>query len=292
VSLNPLPWILDSGTGFHLDRESLEPAFEAASSLGFRAVQADVPSGMTVAEYQEFLKPYGLGSGPGYFGADFHLADEHERIAEAAAAHARVQRELGLSEVFIAGNLVPERIASPAIGTGHSDERLKVVADGLHRASAAMRAEGLTPALHPHVASLIETEDEIEWVLDNVPADVLAFGPDTGHLAWARVDPAEMIGRHRDRVVAMHVKDIDPDAARGSSDRAAAYREATEGDHVFIEPGRGMIDFDEVFAALPDDFDGWCVLEVDVPNAGTALESTRVSAEWLKAQPIFAGALG
>jgi inosose dehydratase len=35
-------------------------------------------------------------------------------------------------------------------------------------------------------------------------------------------------------------------------------------------------------SALPTDFSGWCIVEVDVPEADTNLESTRISAEWVR----------
>jgi sugar phosphate isomerase/epimerase len=37
---------------------------------------------------------------------------------------------------------------------------------------------------------------------------LLDFGPDTGHLTWARIDPVRLIGRYRDRAAGLHVKDV------------------------------------------------------------------------------------
>jgi inosose dehydratase len=53
---------------------------------------------------------------------------------------------------------------------------------------------------------------------------------------------------------------------------------------VWTEPGRGNVDFDAVLVALPDTFDGWCVVEVDVPDLGTKEESTAASSDWIAAQ--------
>jgi hypothetical protein len=43
-------------------------------------------------------------------------------------------------------------------------------------------------ALHPHVGTWIETEQEMESVLAAVPNTALRFRPDTGHLTWAGMD--------------------------------------------------------------------------------------------------------
>jgi inosose dehydratase len=57
------------------------------------------------------------------------------------------------------------------------------------------------------VGSWIKTGDELEAALEKVSSDLLAFGPDTGHLRWAGIDPQSIVRRYRDRVAAIHVKD-------------------------------------------------------------------------------------
>jgi inosose dehydratase len=104
---------------------------------------------------------------------------------EAARRHAAVQAELGNTEVFIAANLTPERMAHPAVGADASEATLRRVIDGLGAAATAITSEGVTPALHPHVGSTIEIESEVRAVPDAIPSSDLSFGPDTGHLAWA-----------------------------------------------------------------------------------------------------------
>lgn len=289
LALNPLPWILDAHTGFHLDEPSLTAGFAAASSLGFTAVQADIPKGWSVARYVALRDAHGFDSAPGYFSAPFEL--ELAPILEAAKAHAAGQAALGLTEVFIAGGIAAERRAVPAIGAHADAGRLDVVLDHLGEVAEAIRAEGLTPALHPHVGTWIETEQETRAALDRIPRDVLAFGPDTGHLAWVGADVAGVMADYRDRIVALHLKDVDVEAVRSATAAHAVYAEATTVHHVWTEPGRGSVDFDAVLAALPDGFRGWAVLEIDVPNIGDAAASTAESARWLRARAEFAGAL-
>jgi hypothetical protein len=46
-----------------------------------------------------------------------------------------------------------------------------------------------------------------------------------------------------------------------------------------------------VLKALPDAFEGWLVVEVDVPDLGTPAESTHASARWIRTQPLLQGGL-
>jgi inosose dehydratase len=143
----------------------------------------------------------------------------------------------------------------------------------------------VTPCFHPHVGSWIETEHEVRAMLDSVDASVLSFGPDTGHLFWAGMNPAAMIADYAPRVGAVHLKDVHRPAAVRAREQGDDYMGATVTRHVWTEPGRGDVDFRAVFAALPSSYDGWFVVEVDVPDLPTKEESTAQSARWVLAQP-------
>ena len=157
-------------------------------------------------------------------------------------------------------------------------ERIAAVAE-------AITAEGVTPCFHPHVGSWIETEHEIRAMLDSVDASVLSFGPDTGHLFWAGMNPAAVIADYAHRVRAVHLKDVHRQAAVRAREQGDDYSGSTVTQHVWTEPGRGDVDFGAVFAALPPSYDGWFVVEVDVPDLPTKEESTAESARWILAQP-------
>ena len=71
--------------------------------------------------------------------------------------------------------------------------------DNCGRVCEVLQAEGLRPLHHSHVGGVFETEDEIVRLLDDLGPDVIGFGPDTGHLRWAGIDPAPFIRRYADR---------------------------------------------------------------------------------------------
>ena len=142
-----------------------------------------------------------------------------------------------------------------------------------------MVSEGVTPCLHQHVGTWIETEAEVVAVLDAVDPRLLLLGPDTGHLAWAGIDPVRFIERHRGRIGAVHLKDIHDSVRRAAEAGSLDYQSAV-GRHLWTEPGRGDVDLPGVLAALSD-FDGWFVVEVDLADQPTPRASARVSARWV-----------
>jgi inosose dehydratase len=280
IGVNPLPWVLGPD-GFDLSVTTVRAAVEGIAAAGFTAMHADVPPGMTAGDYRSLLADHGVRPAPGYFAANFDgPSDDLPEIVEAAKRHAGVQAELGLTSVFLASHLNPTRIAAPAVGADFDAGRLDRIVERIATVAGAITAEGVEPCFHPHVGSWIETEHEVRTLLDGTDAATLSFGPDTGHLFWAGADPGKLIADYASRVGAVHLKDVHrsaADAARGDADD---YSVATNVKHVWTEPGRGDVNFDAVFAALPT-FDGWYVVEVDVPDLPTKEASTEESARWV-----------
>lgn len=284
--LNPLPWILGD-LGYNLTTEVIRTALRDAHAVGFRSMTVEIPAGMSTAGYRKLFDEAGIGFAPGYFSASFQDPQQHAAAVDGIRRHAEAHLELGVDTAFIATDLIPRRITKPAIGAGEDLRITAIIADGMAAAAEAAASVGVRYGLHPHVGSLVETASETRAVLDRTRGSALGFGPDTGHLCWAGAVPETVIGDYADRVIALHVKDVDPAARETARTSRADYLTATGRHHVWTEPGRGTIDFAAVFAALPGDWDGWTILEVDVPNLPTPVESTRASYDWITAQDFY-----
>jgi inosose dehydratase len=185
--------------------------------------------------------------------------------------------------MFIACGMPPLdsiRLRKPAIGSGQDRGRLDLITDQIGRAAEALTREGVTAALHPHVGTWIETEAETRHVLGAVSDGVLAFGPDTGHLAWARAGVQGMFRDFRDRIPVLHVKDIRIKVRDESLAAGRTYPQTVLAG-LWAEPGAGDLDLDGLIAELGETFDGWIIIEVDRP-ALSPFESAQASARWAK----------
>ena len=132
------------------------------------------------------------------------------------------------------------------------------------------RSKGVHPVVHPHVGGYVEFEDEIERFAADTDLD---FCLDTGHLAYARMDPIGMIERHADRLTHVHFKDIRPDIlARVDSDELTFWQAIEAG--IFCPMGEGMVDIVGVLRTLDRiGYSGFATIEQDrAPGAGVPLE--------------------
>ncbi|MFD0516786.1 sugar phosphate isomerase/epimerase family protein [Paractinoplanes durhamensis] len=217
IAANPIPYWASAGK----TRAVFAEAFADFREIGFTAVKADVPDGMTAAGYRQWIDGYGLDPSLSLFNSPFDetvvLADEIERAKQFAA----VQVELGLDRTMISSMSRPERLAEPAVGAGFDEGRLTRAIDFCGEICRVLQAEGLRPLHHSHVGGIFETESELTRLLDDLGPDVIGLGPDTGHLRWAGVDPAAFIRRYADRLGGLHLKDVFPDHLGGPlADRA------------------------------------------------------------------------
>lgn len=248
---------------------------------GAPAGRSDRPARETLDLFSRF----GLRPAPGYLGAAFWEREQAAAIVEQAVRLARTMRELGCAELYVAANLTPERRAV----AGHVRPRDALPEDGyrqlaetLNRVGEATLGEGVRACFHNHVGSFIETREEIDRLFSLIDRELVFQGPDLGHLAWAGADAVQFCRDYAGSIKTLHIKDIDPGVlAEGV---AGGWDYKTFSDRgIFTELGRGLVDFPPVFAALREGgFGGWVVVETDVTQRPTALESATISRDYLR----------
>jgi inosose dehydratase len=77
----------------------------------------------------------------------------------------------------------------------------------LNDASKMLVDMGLTPALHQHTGTCIETREEVYAVLNAVDTRYVKFGPDVGQLAKGGSDPVAVVKDFLPLIRHMHLKD-------------------------------------------------------------------------------------
>jgi inosose dehydratase len=134
--------------------------------------------------------------------------------------------------------------------------------EGVNRVSERAREHGLRPVFHPHAGSHVEFVDEIDRLMRDLPDLELCL--DTGHAAFAGIDPGELYERHWQRVPYLHLKDVDPAVRRRVVDQRLGFWEAIRAG-IFCPLGEGTVDFGAFQAALAArGFEGWAMVEQDV----------------------------
>jgi inosose dehydratase len=159
-----------------------------------------------------------------------------------------------------------------------------IVADDYKRLGRLLTAIGKRAAdvgipigYHNHMNNLGERPDEVRWILDAADPKIVRLQLDTAHYLQGGGDPARAIRDYRDRLIFLHIKDVESPVPGATGDLSRSYR--------FVELGRGKVDLKGVFAALDEiGFEGWAIVELDeVPDkARTPKDANAISKKYLE----------
>lgn len=185
--------------------------------------------------------------------------------------------------------VIIDRPGTRRVGTaGRSDVAVRLTREERGELATTLNAVaeiaidfGLNPAVHPHAGGFIEFADEIDWVVNETTLNLCL---DTGHLAYAGVDPVQAIGRYGDRLAHMHFKDIYAAVHAEVISEGIGFWDALA-KPIFCPLGHGVVDIAAVLSALENaGYDGYATIEQDrIPGAGSPLQDLRDSVATINA---------
>jgi inosose dehydratase len=265
----PVSWGIWEQT---IERDDLVPPqalLEIVTAMGYRALESG-PPGYLAADGRaaaELLAPFEVEVVATFL--PLRLDDEEGfRVdLEALEQTTDVLAATGGRLVILADAERPERVHAcgrPELlrSTAWASGTFDAAAERLGRAVERCASRGLRAAFHPHAASYVESPEETDALLSRTPPE-LGLCVDTGHCVVGGGDPVDLVRRHADRLVHVHLKDVDEAVlARlraGEIDMDEAWREG-----VFCPFGEGVVALRE-FLALPEvrALDGFAALEQD-----------------------------
>ncbi len=123
---------------------------------------------------------------------------------------------------------------------------------------------GMKSAVHPHVGGYLETEFEIDGLLQRTNPEVVGLCFDMAHIAYGGGDPVAVLDRWRDRTWYIHIKECDNEARDQVLARKGDYFDGVESG-VFPQLGKGTIDWQGISRILNEiDYQGWGTVEQDI----------------------------
>jgi inosose dehydratase len=232
------------------------------ASLGLSATEMG-PVGYLPPDTED-VRALLAGHGLGLVGAFVPLVLHERSLDQARAVLDGVTPLLTAldGEVLVAA-AVTDAAWSPRVPLEAADWRR--VGENLESLSELAAGNGLGLALHPHVGTLVETADDIDAVLAHGELD---WCLDTGHLAIGGANPVEFVRRHAERIVHVHLKDVDMKLAERVRSGELSLVEATRLG-LFRPLGDGDASIDGVVEELDrHGYERWLVLEQDTTLTG------------------------
>ena len=265
------------------------------AEAGYEGAPAGLSATRNAAQTIELFRQQGLKPAPGYLSGDFWNPEHEAQIIDLAKRYAAFTRDLGCTELYVAAggfnSYITKSGKTRSQMAGHvkpadsmSDAEFKQFARVLNNTCEILLDYGVKGCFHNHVGTPIETRAEIDHLFSLVDREVVFLGPDTGHLAWAGDDVTAFCKEYASSIKTVHLKDCNPAVRKEGA--VAEWDYATFSKHgIWTELGQGCVDFPAIFGILAGaGFSGWLIVETDVTQLATPLESAQVSRDYLKTQ--------
>lgn len=131
---------------------------------------------------------------------------------------------------------------------------------------------GIPVAYHNHMNNIGERPEEVDRVLEATDPRYVKVLLDIAHYQQGGGDPVRAVRKFSDRILFLHIKDLQSPLPGHTGDPMRSYR--------FVELGRGQVDIKSVFGALNEiKFRGWAIVELDaVPDKARTPKASAVIA--------------
>jgi len=246
--------------------KDLEGTLRKVYAAGFREIEFAGFYGKTAAEVGKLLKDIG-----------FSLVSMHANAAAISKTGDQIiadAKTLGLKYVVCSSpGVTPEKEKLPW------EERMKSVdlndwkwnADLFNKFGKQVSDAGMTFGYHNHSAEFRKFGDKtaFDWLFANTDAKHVKIELDVGWVVVAQQDPVALLNQYKDRVIALHVKDV-------------ARRESADKEPASVALGEGVVDWKKVISTAKANGTKGFFYEQEAPYTRPILESVKISGDYLQ----------
>lgn len=263
IGISPIAWqnddLPDLTSAF-----TMEQCLKEAREIGYTGVERGRRMPADTEGLKAYLQKYDIALCGGWCSGNLLVARVEE---ECAAITQQVDQFISLNAPCLVyaecSNTVQGMANTPVNDRPKlSKDEVTTYAKKLSEVAKWMQDRGMVLSYHHHMGSFIESEEEVNWLMEGSSPEVtLCF--DTGHLLFGGGDVMATMDRWADRIHHVHFKDIRPDVVKDVRDNDRSFLDAVIAG-AFTVPGDGCIDFQAVADKLAKmSFNGWIVVEAE-----------------------------
>lgn len=242
----------------------LETCLAETRAAGYSGTETGVKFPLDPAVLGPILQRHELALVSGWFSGrllELSVAEEKRRIEGQLACFAALTAPV-LVYAETTGSVQADRGVPASRRRRLNGDEFKRLGEKMTELAEHMAARGVRMAYHHHIATVVETDDDIDRLMQ-ATSSAVGLLVDTGHSAYAGGDWRGMTQEYASRVVHVHCKDVRPAALAKARAEELSFLDAVLAG-VFTVPGDGYIDyaaFAQTLAAIG--YSGWVVVEAE-----------------------------
>ena len=194
------------------------------------------------------------------------LSDGYEATIEAFIKHRDFLHALGAKVIGASeqGNSIQGKSVSIfSEKPVYTDEQWELIAKGFNEMGRLAKEKGMYFTVHHHMGTGVQTEAEIDKLMEITDPDLVYLLYDTGHLSFSGEDAIGVLKKYVNRVKHVHLKSIRQSVIDDAKEKGYSFLDAVRAGS-FTVPGDGDFDFTPVFDILDEaGYEGWVVVEAE-----------------------------
>ena len=198
--------------------------------------------------------------------SSFLLTKPYEEVEADFVKHITFLKEMGAKVVGISEQSYSIQGTDKPIFEAKyvmNDAEWDVFCKGLNRLGKTAKDMGIALTLHHHMGTVVQTEAEIDRMMENTDPELFSLLFDSGHLAYCGEDYMSVLKKYAKRIRHVHLKDIRPEViAKVKAEHLSFLQGVRLG--TFTVPGDGAIDFGPIFDVLAESgYEGYVLVEAE-----------------------------
>lgn len=265
LGIAPIAWTNDDMPDLGKEN-TFEQCVSEMALAGFTGSEIGGKYPRDVAVLKKALKLRGLEICNCWF-SSLLLAEPYEKIEAEFIKQTDFLRALGAKVIGVSEQSysIQGRFDQPVWEGKYvmNGEEWQSLAEGLNKLGQIARDKGMTMTFHHHMGTVVQTEEEIDLLMEKTDPELVYLLFDSGHLSFAGIDPVKVLNKYINRVRHVHLKDIRKNKVELSlAEKWSFLKGVREG--VFTVPGDGDVDFKPIFDILDKaKYEGYVVVEAE-----------------------------
>lgn len=266
LGIAPINWSNDDDPNLGKDI-SFQQCIEEMAKAGFCGTELGSKFPREIPILQQALSEQRLQLSSAWFSTYFTETDQHQPTLSRFLDHLSFLRAMGARFINVCecghaiqgGTLPILRAQKPQF----NEHQWRQLIQGLHSLGRIAHDFDMRIVYHYHAGTGVFNLEEIDTLMRHTSPELVSLLLDTGHAAFADIQPLQLIERYGSRIRYVHLKDIRMQVLNQVATQRLSFMDSVRAG-VFTVPGDGDLDFAPIVTALKAlGYEGWMIVEAE-----------------------------
>ena len=265
LGIAPIAWTNDDMPDLGKEN-TFEQCVSEMALAGFTGCEVGGKYPHDTAVLKKALELRGISIASAWF-SSFLTTQPYAQVEKDFIAHCQFLKAMGARFCNVAeqGNSVQGQLGTPVFAgkPQNTEAEWKLLCEGLNKLGAAAKKMGMTMTYHHHMGTGVQTEAEIDRLMENTDPELVFLLYDTGHLVCSGEEYSGILKKYLPRIRHIHLKDVRMAVRNRVKAENMSFLDGVRAG-MFTVPGDGDVDFAPIFDIVgKSSYDGWYIVEAE-----------------------------